>query len=223
VEVTAATATEDAASSWLIAHLDECFPAECEVALSPGSMRCRGREWWTTASQPAPGPGPETRQLWRFDVRDALTMTPAVPFAVDDRPGCPREALEALEKHWRAGRISDADHERLQVLAQAEAAALERFAARVRAAPADAPRVELTDEERYAVLLLLGHVARLLGPLIDNEVARELLRSGVSAADEQARLDAARAIAELSEDLADVAETSEPPAQRRLGRPRRRT
>ena len=109
-------------------------------------MRCRGRAWWTAESQPAAGPGPGTRELWRFDVRDALTLTPVVPFAVDASPGCPPEALQALEAHWRAGRIGDADHERLQVLARAQDAALERYRARVRAAPAGAPRVELTDE-----------------------------------------------------------------------------
>jgi hypothetical protein len=210
VEVTPATATAQAALSRLIATVEALVPAECDAELDVSAVRCAGREWWTRDSLPAAGPGRGARELWRFDVRDALTLTPAIPFAVDDRPGCPPEALDALEEHWRAGRIDDADHEHLQVLAQAQAAALERYAARRDAAPAGAPRVELRDDERYAVLALMRHVVRLLVPLLGNEIARDLLAGGLADLETQAGDDAARAIAELAHDLDELPHASDP-------------
>ena len=210
VEVTPATATKEAALSRMIASVDGIVPAECEAELDVSAVRCTGREWWTRDSRPAAGPGPDARELWRFDVSDALTLTSAAPFEVDDRPGCPPEALEALEAHWRAGRIGDAEHERLRVLAQAQAAALERYAARRDAAPAGAPRVELRDDERYAVLALMRHVVRLLVPLLGNDAARALLARGLIDLEAQAGEEAAHAIAELSRDLDDLPGATDP-------------
>ena len=210
VEVTPATATREAALSRMIASVQDIVPAECDAELDVSAVRCTGREWWTRDSQPAAGPAPGARELWRFDVRDALTLKSAAPIEVDDRPGCPPEALEALEAHWRAGRIGDAEHQRLQVLAQAQAAALQRYAARREAAPAGAPRVELRDDERYAVLALMRHVVRLLVPLLGNDVARDLLAGGLAELEGRTGEEAAQAIAELGRDLDDLPGATDP-------------
>jgi len=81
--------------------------------------------------------------------------------------------------HWHAGRVSDGEYERLLVLAEGQAAALSRHAERRGAAPATAPRVELKDDERDAVMVLTAHVARLLIPSLADEDARAQLRAGL--------------------------------------------
>ena len=183
VEVTAATATRDAALSWLIANVARCLPADYDVAFDVGldvaTVRCTGIEWWTVEGQPANGPAPDARQLWRFDVTDALTLTPVGPLDVVDYPWVPQEALDALSVHWRAGRVSDDEYQRLLALADGQAAALDRHAERRAAAPEIAPRVELNDDECDAVMVLIAHVARLLVPLLADDDARELLRAGL--------------------------------------------
>jgi len=103
VELTAATATRDAAWNWLIANVARCLPADYDVAfdivLDVAAVRCTGIEWWTVESQPANGPAPDARQLWRFDVTEALTLTPVGALDVVDDPWvpgcarCPRGAL----------------------------------------------------------------------------------------------------------------------------------
>jgi hypothetical protein len=98
VEVTETDAT---ASSWLIANVGRCLPGDYEFAfdveLDAAAIRCVGMEWWTTDSQPADGPAPDVRRLWRFDVSDALSLTPVASLVPDDDPGVPREAIEALQ------------------------------------------------------------------------------------------------------------------------------
>lgn len=183
VEFTAATATRDAARNWLIANVARCLPPDYDIAfdirLDAAAVRCTGFELWTFESQPANGPVPDARQLWRFDVTQALTLTPVGVLDVVDEPWVPRDALDALTVLWRAGRVSDADHERLLVLAHAQAAAFERHAERRDAAPATAPRVELKADERDAAMVLTAHVVRLLIPLLVDEDERERLRAGV--------------------------------------------
>ena len=183
VEFTAATATRDAARNWLIDNLPRCLPADYDIAfeirLDAAAVRCTGFELWTVESQPANGPVPDARQLWRFDITQALTLTPVGVLDVVDEPWVPRDALDALTVLWRAGRVSDPDHERLLLLADGQAAALERHAERRDAAPATAPRVELKADERDAVMVLTAHVVRLLIPLLVDEDARERLCAGV--------------------------------------------
>ena len=183
VELTAATATRDAAWNWLIANVARCLPADYDVAfdivLDVAAVRCTGIEWWTVESQPANGPAPDARQLWRFDVTEALTLTPVGALDVVDDPWVPPDALDALAVHWHAGRVSDGEYERLLVLAEGQAAALSRHAERRGAAPATAPRVELKDDERDAVMVLTAHVARLLIPSLADEDARAQLRAGL--------------------------------------------
>jgi hypothetical protein len=206
VEVTPATATVADAMEWLLTNLERCLPADYPLAfdieLAVEAIRCRRAEWWTFAGQPAAGPAPDVRRLWRFDVSDALRLTPVSSLVPDDDPGVPQEAIEALMAHWRAGRVSDADHRRLLVLAEREALMLERHAQRRDAAPAGAPRVELTDDERFAVLSLFDHVLRLLAPLLENADARDLLLAGLPELERQRSAQAARARRELADDLA---------------------
>jgi hypothetical protein len=183
-----------------------------DVELDVAPIRCGGMEWWTTDSQPADGPGPDVRRLWRFDVSDALSLTPVASLVPDEDPGVPREALEALTAHWHSGRVGDADYRRLIVLAEGQAAALDRLAQRREAAPADAPRVELNDDERFALLSLFEHVVRVLAPLLDKRAARDLLFAGLHELEQQMAVEAARARVELAEDLAALAQIIEPAA-----------
>jgi hypothetical protein len=205
VEVTPATATAAEALGWLAANVGCCLPADYAVAfdveLDVAAVRCVGVEWWTVESQPADGPAPDARQLWRFDVREALTLRPVSSFVADDDPGVPPEALEALTAYWSAGRVSDQDYRRLLVLAKRQAVMLDRFAQRRDAAPADAPRVPLADDERFAVLSLFEHVVRLLAPLLESRGARDVLLAGLPELERQTAAEVARARAELAEDL----------------------
>jgi hypothetical protein len=184
VEVTRATASEPAARRWLLRNLGRVIPDEYEFAVDEGRLRCDGREWWNGASQPSSGPGPGIRELWRFDVSEALTLRP-----VDDSPPVlPPEAFAPLLQHRRAGRIRDADWALLEWLARGHAAARASYTARRAAAPPGAPRVELTAAEHDAVGLFMRHAARLLLEVgaLDRAVG-ELLRGAT------ANLDAARA------------------------------
>jgi hypothetical protein len=205
VEVTPATATAASALSWLVANVGSCLPADYALAfdieLDVAAVRCAGVEWWTLESQPADGLAPGARELWRFDVREALTLTPVSSIVADDDPGVPQEALEALTAYWSAGRVSDEDHRQLLVLSERQAVTLDRFAQRRDAAPAGAPRVELADDERFAVLLLFEHVVRLLAPLLETPGARDLLLAGLPELERQRTVEAARAHAELERDL----------------------
>jgi hypothetical protein len=220
VEVTPTTATPAAALGRLVADLARCLPPNYDVAfdaeLDVTRARCVGAEWWTVDSRPAGGPGPGVRRLWRFDVRGALTLTRVAQVDVDEDPGVPDEALRVLADHWRAGRIGDADYERLLVLAEAQAAAIESYARRRDAAPATAPRVELRDDERYAVLVLMDQVIRLLAPLLGNEDARLLLASGLRVVEDETAAEESAASAALAADLAALPQAPErPPRSRR--------
>jgi hypothetical protein len=217
VEMTPATATPRAALNWLLANAEDCLPPGYElafdVAFDVAAIRCRGVEWWTTASQPANGPVPGARPLWRFDVSEARSVTRARDLDADDEHGLGEEMLDVLAAHWRAGRVSDADHRRLLVLAERQAAALERYEERRAAAPAAAPRVELSDDERYAVLVLIRHVARVLYPLLADARARELMGVALRESEIHAEAEAVEAVWELARELAAWPETGEPPGR----------
>jgi hypothetical protein len=97
-----------------------------------------------------------------------------------------------------------------RTLLQAQSEALGRYAQRRDAAPASAPRVELTDDERYAVRALMDHVIRLLAPTLRNHHARALLTSGLRVLEDEAATDAAAAAAQHLRDLAALPQTTEP-------------
>jgi hypothetical protein len=59
----------------------------------------------------------------------------------------------------------------------------------------------------------MGHVARLLAPLVDNATARALLRGSLHDVVEQTAWDAGRAMADLASDLDALPEISERPSR----------
>jgi hypothetical protein len=75
VEVTPVTPNPLAAAGWLVSHLGRFVPDEYEAEFDPRLLICVGSERWTSDSVPADGPGAGVRELWRFDVRQALTIT----------------------------------------------------------------------------------------------------------------------------------------------------
>jgi hypothetical protein len=162
VEVTRATASEQAARRWLARNLERVVPGEYEFALDERRLLCAGREWWSRDSQPARGPGPGIRELWRFDVADALTLRPVLHPPAGEGPALGPEAFVPLEQHRRAGRIRDADWALFEWLARAHAAARTSFTARRAAAPPGSPRVELTAAEHDAMAMFWRHASRLL-------------------------------------------------------------
>jgi hypothetical protein len=66
VEVTDTTPSPLAAAGWLVCNLARFVPDERDVDLDPRRLRCVGRESW----------GFGTREVWHFDVSEALRVMP---------------------------------------------------------------------------------------------------------------------------------------------------
>jgi hypothetical protein len=214
VDVTPRTATEEAARAWLECKLIYVSSARDVLEVDVPALRCLGSEHWTPDGRPAAGPAPGVRHLWRFDLAGALVRSLRLPFELSPRPGLPREAIDTLEEHWRAGRIGDADHDRLRLLVRAEDAAIRRYAARSRRKPKNAPRLELRDDELYAVQLLMDHAVRLLAPLVHSPSARRLLLATMTELDEETTALATDALDELRGGL-DSLPDADPSHERR--------
>jgi hypothetical protein len=201
VDVTPRTATEVSARAWLECRLIYVSAERDVLEVDVSALRCVTSEYWTTDGQPAAGPAPGVRHLWRFDLTGALVRSMQLPFELSPRPGLPQEAIDTLEEHWRAGRISNADHDRLRLLVLAEDAAIRRYAARNARKPKNAPRLELRDDELYAVQLLMDHAVRLLAPLVNSPSARRLLLATMTELDEGTTALATDALGQLRGEL----------------------
>jgi hypothetical protein len=119
-------------------------------------------------------------------------------------------ALDALEAHWRAGRIGDATMSACRCSRRRRPQPWSATPHAARPRPKAPPRGQLRDDERYAVLALLRHVVRLLVPLLDNKIARDVLAAGLADLEAETGEEATQAIAELAHDLDDLPHASDP-------------